>query len=49
MYEINLHCFFFFQEMAQYRKDMPDRKRKIKRDVVFAQCKGVAGLVPKNN
>ncbi len=35
--------------MAQYRKDMPDRKRKIKRDVVFAQCKGVAGLVPKNN
>ena len=36
------------QGMAQYRKDMPSRKRKIKRDAVLAQCKGVAGLVPKN-
>ncbi len=38
-----------FQEMTQYRKDIPMRKRKIKRDVVFAQCKGVAGLVPQND
>ena len=33
--------------MVQYKKDAPGapRVRKIKRDVVFAKCKGVAGLV----
>ena len=36
------------QNMVQYRKDSPAKKRKIKRDAVFAQCKGVAGLVPKD-
>jgi len=36
-----------FVSMVQYRKDQPQRKRAIKRDVVLAQCKGVAGLVVK--
>ena len=37
-----------FGAMVQYRKDFGQgRKRKIKSDVVFAQCKGVAGLMLK--
>merc|ERR1719192_2176055 len=30
--------------MEQYQKSMPQRKRRIKRDLKSAQCKGVAGL-----
>jgi len=30
--------------MEQYQKTMPQRKRRIKRDLKSAQCKGVAGL-----
>eukprot|EP00095_Tigriopus_kingsejongensis_P008297 snap_masked-scaffold948_size77650-processed-gene-0.6 protein:Tk08297 transcript:snap_masked-scaffold948_size77650-processed-gene-0.6-mRNA-1 annotation:"e3 ubiquitin-protein ligase rnf146" len=37
-----------FQAMMQYRKDTGGRRRQIKRDVVLAQCKGVAGLVVKD-
>jgi E3 ubiquitin-protein ligase RNF146 len=33
--------------MEQYRKDGSGKKRRLKRDAVFAQCKGVAGLVLK--
>ncbi|XP_039260071.2 E3 ubiquitin-protein ligase rnf146-like [Styela clava] len=32
------------EEMVQYRRDMNSRKRKIKRDIVDAQKKGVAGM-----
>lgn len=38
-----------FKDMVQYRKDQLGRRRKIKRDVVLAQCKGVAGLVVKDS
>jgi len=31
-------------QFQQYQKDRPQRKRKIKRDLKSAQCKGVAGL-----
>ena len=33
--------------LCQYKKDVPTQKRRIKRDAVLAQCKGVAGLVLK--
>lgn len=33
-----------FQEMVQYRRNEPGRKRQIKRDASNTQCKGVAGL-----
>ncbi len=33
--------------LCQYKKDDQMRTRKIKRDAVIAQCKGVAGLVLK--
>ncbi len=36
-----------FETMVQYRKDHTGRIRRLKRDVAFAQCKGVAGLVLK--
>ncbi len=36
-----------FSRMIQFRKDFPSKQRKIKRDVVLAECKGVAGMVLK--
>ncbi|XP_059093034.1 E3 ubiquitin-protein ligase rnf146-like isoform X2 [Tigriopus californicus] len=38
-----------FKNMVQYRKDHMGRRRKIKRDVVLARCKGVAGLVVRDS
>ncbi|XP_018494214.1 E3 ubiquitin-protein ligase RNF146-A [Galendromus occidentalis] len=38
MYVIDLH------QMVQYRKDRPGRTRRIKRDIISAPRKGVAGL-----
>ena len=41
-----------FKNMVQYRKNQGfgggGRKRKIKRDILTASCKGVAGLVAKD-
>lgn len=34
-----------FEEMIQYREDFPSRRRKIKRDIIAEDVKGVAGIV----
>ncbi len=36
-----------FTRMIQFRKDSLPKKRRIKRDVIRAKCKGVAGMVLK--
>ena len=36
-----------FKEMKQYRHEKPERQRRIKRDIVSAPVKGVAGILSR--